>query len=167
MQVTGAPSEAVTAETHRRASGVFWTLLFANLILLTLLCWGCFSFGSVQDALAFARGERLFVDATNKSFGTLKPGEKRVVAYRITNYCGSPVRILGCRPTCIARPAEQLPLTVVANGSVQISFLIRAPSTPTAGEFPLFVYTDDALQPELKLTLTGVVRAVAPISGER
>jgi len=157
MRAPEIEGRAVEAARGRPFPSLSTILVLFNAILLCFVAWVYGYFGSIRGAISYANGRCLSVEEESKSFGTLEPGQEAVVTYHIVNHGRSPVRIIGCRIGCIGRPADALPFTIEPRGSAPLRLLIRAPSARSPTTFPVLLYTNDTSQPQLRLTLTGVV----------
>ena len=74
-------------------------------------------FGSIDAAFAYLSGDRLFVDATTQSFGTVDAGDVKTVAFRLTNLDDRDVEIVGAKASCSCVAATRLPLRIPPHAS--------------------------------------------------
>ncbi len=138
-------------------------LISTNLALLVMAVWAIASFGSIRGAVGYyLRGETLFFDSTEKSFGVASPGEKVTVAFRLTNRGRKPIRVLGCSAICTCTLPTDLPFTLGPNESRDVTLSIREPkrqvpqpSKPKDLSLEVTLFTNNAAQSRIPLTVKG------------
>lgn len=138
--------------------------LAVNLALLAGAAWAMAAYGSVARAVAYhLRGETLFLDSTEKSFGVIAPGGSTVVTFKMFNYGPTPIRVLGCRSACTCLLVSDIPMTIPENGSRDLVTRVRtsakegAPET-TRLDAELVLFTSNANQSRVHIHVKGEVR---------
>jgi hypothetical protein len=90
-------------------------LLAAVTALLALPAgWAYFSFGSVEAALAYLRGERISVQPALVDVGPGATGDLRETTVELVNRTDHAVRVIGGTRDCSCTVADDLPLTIPA-----------------------------------------------------
>jgi hypothetical protein len=101
-------------------------LLMVNLALLAGAAWAMATYGSIGRAVRYhLRGETLFVDSTEKSFGVAAWGETRNVTFKMVNCGPTPIRILGCNSPCSCLVQNNFPFTIPENGTRDLVIPVR------------------------------------------
>jgi hypothetical protein len=141
-------------------------LVSVNLALFIMAAWAFVGFGSIQDCASYyLRGETLFADAREKSFGSAAPGETVAVSYKLLNRGKTPIRILGCHALCNCVMPRDLPFTIKPHESTVFTTSIQMPNARQAGStngmhlrLPLTLFTSNPVQPRISLSVEGDVR---------
>ena len=80
-------------------------------------CWATATYGSIGRAVGYhLRGETLFLDSNEKSFGVIEWGETSSVTFKMINCGPAPIRILGCQSPCSCLVRDDFPFTIAGNG---------------------------------------------------
>ena len=129
--------------------------------------FGRFWFGSLDNARAFVRGERLAVTELNRSLGDVAAGTKLTLHYPITNLTGHPVKILGARPSCSCTVVDFPPKVLAASETWSIPVSVDASEgSKTSLSGTVDVFTDEPEAQTLRLSFEGRIVAVrAPVLG--
>src|SRR5262245_7726451 len=90
-------SRSVAGRGNTALSWLASVIISTSIILLALVVWAYAYFGSIQIAIRSVSGQPLAVDATTKSFGVARPGERVEVSFRLTNHGTRPIRIVGSK----------------------------------------------------------------------
>ena len=128
---------------------------------------GRFWFGSLANARAFVRGERLAVAKSQRSLGDVAVGTKLTLHYPITNLTGHPVKILGARPSCSCTVVDFPPKVLAASETWSIPVSIdTSEGSKDSLSGTVDVFTDEPEAQTLRLSFTGRIVAVRdPASG--
>jgi hypothetical protein len=100
-------------------------LVLTNFGLAFLLAFGTYWFGSIGSAIAYVRGDRLLPNVYTRSFGVAPSGRELSTEFKLTNWAGSPIRILGARSSCTCVLAAGLPATVQPRKTYVLKLRIR------------------------------------------
>jgi hypothetical protein len=123
--------------------------------------WGVARFGSLNQALAYASGQRLLVDRAAKSF-TLGPGEGvGRVEFVLSNHFDRPIRVLGVRTSCTCTVAGDVPMTIPAGGRRPLEVVVKVQPEARAVDESVVVLTDAPGRRGLALRVTGTRAAAA------
>jgi hypothetical protein len=139
------------------------TLIFTNAGLLCLVSFAFYSFGSVDSALAYVRGDRLMADARSRSFGEVEKGQHASVVFELANTSDREINVLGARTGCTCLFAEGLPLPVPPRSRRSIRIAVRTDGRAVARSVDgrireaVGLYTDFPGQPEVELHVLGRV----------
>lgn len=152
--------------TRRPLSWIFQTLILANLGLLGFVLWAWLQFGSLSKGLAFAKGDRLFVDAPIKTIGALTPGEAKSVTFEVANLSGVPIIVLGAKSSCTCTTAEKLPLSIPAGARRPFQVAVRAGKQTGPLDASLRLFTDHPSKPLLILKVAGRITGPPPEAHE-
>lgn len=129
------------------------TALMTVAVLAILAGWARYQFGSVGHALAYARGERLYVDEPVKSLGEVEAGRLYHVTFRLCNDSDRPVRIVGFRSSCGCTTASDLPMTIPPSKACWLVVRFVPKDKPKVSDTQVSIYTDHAQRPEIGLRL--------------
>jgi hypothetical protein len=139
------------------------TFLLTVFMLVSLGVYSTARYGSLTNAIRFAKGQRLFIDPPAGSVSGAAAGGERQVDFRITNVSSRPVSFTGVRMSCSCVTVQALPTSVPANltipFSVKVDLSKRKPGE-VVNEYVL-LYTDNPGQPTIGMGVNGSV------SGER
>jgi len=124
---------------------------------IALAVFATWRYGSVEAAVASAKGRTLFPDAAVKSLGDVEINKAAAVAFTLRNLTGHPIRLQGSQASCSCSVIEGLPCTIEPFATKSITASVSAGSKPEqlAGSFRVF--TDDATEPELQLNYSARV----------
>src|SRR5262249_55415249 len=120
-------------------------------------------FGSVENALAYLNGQRVFSRPSVVDLGTGRAGELVERSVEIFNQTDRPLRVVGGTSDCSCLTTSDLPVTIPAGESRTVAVKVKLP--PGEGVFQRRVqfWTDaDGLQP-VHFGLTG--RITSPTLG--
>lgn len=152
--------------------GKTWTLsplaiafVTSNAVLLAMAVYAIVSLGSIRAAVGYyMRGETLFFDAREKTFGTAVPGETVPVSFEMTNRGADPIRVLGCRAGCSCMVPRDLPYTLRPNERKTLNLTVRMPPRrdearpPAKLGLPLTLFTSNRAQSRIELLVRGDLR---------
>jgi len=129
--------------------------------------FGRFWFGSLANARAFVRGEKLVVADPQRSLGDVAAGTKLTLNYPITNMTGHPVKILGAQPSCSCMVVDTVPMVLAASETRSIPVSVdtsEGNNDSLSGTVDIF--TDEPEAQTLHLTFAGrIVAARDPAPG--
>ncbi len=91
------------------------------------------SAGTADAAVAYLRGERVFLSQSVFDFGTVPAGEVAAAAVEVRNLSGREVRIVGGTSDCSCTMIEDLPVTIPAGGTARVTVRLAMPAG--AGNF--------------------------------
>ena len=120
---------------------------------------GSYYFDSTAAAVAFIRGESLYVDGAERDLGEVRSGEARLVRYRLTNLTRSSIRFLGSQSSCECTTVGPIPSSLLPAESVIIEVTYK-PENVVAGRAywgKLVLFSDDPRHHELQLTFSARV----------
>ncbi len=157
------PGRSPSRRASPVASSAAVVLVAVNLTLLAGAVWAMAVYGSVGRAVAYhLRGETLFLDSSEKSFGVINRGETTNVTFKMANYGPAPIRILGCRSPCTCLVGSDLPMVIPENGSRD--FVLRVHLDPLDGspetvhfDAELTLFTSNASQSRVPIHVKGEV----------
>ncbi len=138
-----------------------WLLKTAALSLLGFAFfagWAYARFGSIDAAFASLSGDRLFVDATTQSFGTVDAGDVKTVAFRLTNLDDRDVEIVGAKASCSCVAATRLPLRIPPHASRLVEAKVDTAKKTGTVEERLRCFTTSSGQAQIDLRVVGTVR---------
>lgn len=135
--------------------------VIAVLVTLALLAvplgLGVYRIGSTGRALAYLRGQRVFVAEPIRRLGTVEPGRDFLLRFPIVNYSGVPVHIAGASSSCSCTIVSDLPTTIAGHTSKPIEITVRSPSVSQDIHTTITLYTDSPGSREIALQITGRV----------
>ena len=129
------------------------TPLMTVAILAAFAGWAWFRFGSIEHALAYARGERLFVEHPSRSLGAVEAGRLYRVDFRLSNDSDQPIRVVGFRSSCGCTTMSDLPMLIPPADMRSITVRLNPSASSLVSDSQLRVYTDHPPKPELSLRL--------------
>lgn len=138
-------------------------LISTNVLLIVLATWALASFGSIRGAIGYSlRGETLFVDSTEKSFGVASPGDHVDVTFKLSNRGREPIRVLGCSANCGCMIPRDLPFVLSPSGVRDFKVSIGIPEleqvrSPFAN-LELVLFTNHDGQSRIPLHIKGEIR---------
>ncbi len=147
----------MTPSERRSLPWIAKTLLLASGLLIALVIGAYLSFGSIAASLAYARGDRLIVDATNKSFGTLRSNSDGTLVFQIRNLASRPITVLGARSSCTCTAVENLPLTIQPRETHPLKIRIRPGKKTGDIDEKVSLFSDFSIQTELILKVVGKI----------
>lgn len=120
-------------------------------ILVAMFAMSLFLFGSLETAMARLRGQTLSI-STPLDFGNGTAGEVLIARATVRNWTSSPLRLIGGTSDCSCLATEDLPITIPAQGEVEIRVSLRIPSD-APGQLTRVVnfVTDCPKHPRLRL----------------
>ena len=96
--------------------------LFASVLLVCVIATvGWLQFGRLSTALAYVKGERLMIVPRVKLLGGVPAGESRSIEFRVSNWTGHAIRILGTATTCTCIVVDEFTEEVIASGTSVVS----------------------------------------------
>lgn len=162
---------ALTLLALVRPSRSAWTSLLASsavrrlmlpagsLILLVASAAGIFihQAGSVQAALAELRGDVLRVEPTLADLGAHPGRTSQEVKIALHNRSGQPIRIVGGTTDCSCAATVDLPVTIPAGETAEITLKVRFGGQPGRFQRGYWLWTDAKVQPTVVAWFTGLV----------
>lgn len=88
---------------------IFATLGLIVAMVLALATYGRVRFGSLPGALAYARGERLFMEPRVRALGALPSDSEHSTSFALTNWTGRSVQLVGSTSSCSCAMVDELP----------------------------------------------------------
>ncbi len=157
LEDAGDAGTLSNSKQQTRMSWMALTLVLSNLGLGTLALVGWLEFGSTASALGYLRGDRHIPDAYSKSFGTAPAGQTRTVEFRLTNFTGHPVTVVGFKSSCTCASASKLPIAIPPAATVPLQVDVRIKANQALSfqiSEDVRLYTDDLQlrSPILKVT---------------
>lgn len=146
-----------TENRQRRPPWLSTLLIMTNLAFLVVTLWAFARFGSIHNAIRFAVGERITVDAASKSFGTAEPGQRLAITFLLANHGASPIRVLGSTSDCSCTVPGDMPFVVNPGQSRPFHVALQMPQEPQGFSSKITLYTSSPDQLELDLVITGEV----------
>jgi hypothetical protein len=98
-------------------------------LLGSLAAFAHYRHGSISDALASLRSERLSVNPAMLDMGQGVPGETRDATVELANRTDQPIRIIGGTSDCSCTVLGDLPMTIPPGESRSISVQMRLPNS--------------------------------------
>lgn len=144
--------------SKERRSLVLWLVGCVGgggVMLLALLAWGHWQFGSLANTLAYLSGERVLVDPKVLSFGTVRRNEERDLHTTIRNRTGKSIKILGSRSSCTCMTTEQSPFSIADGGQRELAIHIVLNGKEDVFENRIVFYTDDEANSVIPVTVRG------------
>jgi hypothetical protein len=117
-----------------------------------------YHFGSLSSALAYLRGEQLWIEPRLVDMGEGYPGETQAAAVEVVNQTDHPIRLIGGTADCSCTTTEDLPLTIPAGDSRPITVKIHLPRAPGMYTRTARLLTDDEQTRIIGFRLTGRIR---------
>lgn len=139
--------------------------VLAGMAALFVILWGVahFGFGSVPEALAYLRGDRVSVQPRLVNLGEGQPGELRQIAVEVANWTDKPVRVIGASRDCSCS-VDGLPLTIPAKQRRPITLTLRLSGQPGIFTRSASLLLDDDGFQHVAFRLTGRISANDPES---
>lgn len=136
------------------ARGAVGVAAFAAAVVLA----GCLWFGSLPEALAYLRDERLTLSPSVLDFGQGANGESRLATVSVLNRTDRPVRIVGGTTDCSCATTKDLPVTIPPHERRAVTVRLMFPRT-SGGlvSRAAWLMTDDPEERFLTLRLVGRV----------
>jgi len=152
-------SHAPGANVHTIRAKAWAKLVLALLVagvLLVLMLSNWMHRGLPMIALAYLRGERLIIDPSVASLQVARMGEERSISFRVLNFTGRPVNLVGGTSNCVCVTIKDLPLEVPVGGSQSFAVTVRVGDKALNESASLI--TDFPAKPRLFFRVTGNVR---------
>lgn len=127
-------------------------------IMAALAAWTCSRFGTLAKGMAYARGERIFVDERIKSVPDVQVGREHRVAFALTNLADIPITVIGAKSSCGCTGIDGLPLKISGAETRQLVIKIKGSIPSNTREIGLRLYTDAPDAPEVEI---GVIARMA------
>jgi len=152
--------QVVLAKERRLFNTGLFVVVSVNLAILIMASWALARFGSIRDCIAYySRGETLFADSREKSFGTVAPDDRVSVSFKLTNRGSQPTRVLGCYSRCGYLVPNDLPFALGPNESRSFELSIHIPPNQYAASFfskiEIVLCTNNPLQSRIPLVIRG------------
>lgn len=141
-----------------RGSWIGWllkSLTGVAIILGLLTAVVIWYFGSLAPAVAYIKGDRLLIHPTEISFGEAYPGEKRTLHFRLWNFTGGPVRLLGTNSTCSCLTTESFPLVITEGERRTLEVVVSAPYRAANVDVSTIYFTDWSGKPSFSFRTQG------------
>jgi hypothetical protein len=103
-----------------------------GMVLISGLVLGIasFCFGSLPAALAYLRGERIWVEPRLLDVGEGVAGDVRKVPIELTNWTNRRIRLIGGTADCSCTLLEDLPVTIPPNETRSVAVSVRLSGAP-------------------------------------
>jgi len=132
-------------------------LAFVGILVLAILAFT--RYGSIGAAMAVARGDGILVDAHEKSFGTITPGQTAHVSFTLTNLTDSPICVVGSGSNCTCAISNFTPpYTLAPRERWTILLSVTPPASEPRFRVGFRIYTDQPTQSEVVLSINGQLR---------
>jgi HYDIN/CFA65/VesB-like, Ig-like domain len=142
----------------RRYRDVLLVIALTLAMLAATLVYSRVRFGSVSGALDYLNGSRVLVTPRAQQLGILSVGEKRSLEYRVTNWTGREVRVLGKSSSCTCTVVEELPGSIAPSETVTIRVSVTAPKAGPDLAGSVWLLTDAPADTEVLLSYAGRIR---------
>jgi hypothetical protein len=116
-------------------------------VLIALIC--VFYFGSVYTALAYIRGERLFLRPRVATLENCEKNTTQTATFEMYNYTGRTINLLKSSSNCSCVFTTDLPIEIPSGESRQVSFKVEIPGKEGHFVRDLFFVTDSSTYPYL------------------
>lgn len=146
--------------TVRLFRGFLTTTGFAIALVVPLVTFSIWRYGSIKSAMLVWQGRPISIDSAVKSLGSVSGGTQHYRVFNLKNHSTRPFHLVGSTTTCQCVVAKELPITINPHGMSQLEVLVKVPeATQAPQEFAQEVklYTDVPTQPFLILRVTGEV----------
>ena len=155
------PTPCMIAEVvQSRRKDAIATVLSCLAGLVVLTAFVAWRYGSVEAAVASAKGRSLLPDATIKSLGDVPANQTANFSYTLRNLTGHPIQLQRSQTSCSCSVVAGLPCSIEPRSTKTISVVVSIGSKPGALEGSFHLYTADSSQPDIQLGYTG--RVVSP-----
>jgi hypothetical protein len=121
------------------------------------MIWRLLPFGSARETIAWAFGQRLFVNPTSQSCGEVEPGGLRTVRFEAANWSPRPIRFIGADVTCSCTSINELPFTLPPHNRRVIRVAVRARQEPGPIQERLRLFTEYDRRRTITLEVPGRV----------
>lgn len=155
--------QIVPANDRRPPNQGRFVLVSVNLALLLMATWAWGTFGSIRHCIGYyLRGETLFVDAAEKSFGSVLPGDHAAVEFNLTNHGSKPIRVLGCYSRCRCIVPNDMPFELGPSKGRKFELAIDIPENEKFAalfsKLEIVLFTNNPLQSRIPLIISGDIR---------
>jgi hypothetical protein len=117
-------------QNHSRIIRTAAVVLGGYLLLLgSLAAYAHYRYGSIDDAIAELRHERLSVNPPLIDMGTGVPGETRQASVELTNRTDQAIRLIGGTTDCSCSVIGDLPVTIPPGEARSIIITVRLPNS--------------------------------------
>lgn len=141
----------------RKSLSLLGSFVIFTVFLLVILSYGYYRYGSFENFRAMFEGKSLLVDATTKSFGSIKPSEKGEIEFILSNISKQPIRILGGDTDCGCMLFyDKLPITIEPERRASIHVQV-SPVKPGNYDGRAILYTSAAGSRTLELRVVGKI----------
>ncbi len=120
-----------------------------------------YQFGSIAYALAYVRGERLFVAEPIASLSNVEAGRPYEVTFRLVNLTSSRYLVVGCTTSCGCTAPQALPLAISPSGETDFKLRL-VPGANRSGSIGIRLFTDHPDRSELPLRIDTTVASFPP-----
>jgi hypothetical protein len=133
------------------------TVLLTLLVLILFATYVSLYFRSFSRALAYSRGDRIFVDNPNIVLDKSRFTKTRTLNYIVTNLTNAPIEILGTQISCSCISIDKLPSSLVPFQTIEFQVIISIPKDSKNFGGSIRIFTDDPYQKEMALSFTGQI----------
>lgn len=127
-----------------------------GVILLTVgyaLC--CWQFGTLGNAVAYARGQRVIAEPAVLDFGTATVGSSRERQVVVRNLTAVELRVVGGTVDCACTAIDDLPISIPPGGHQAVTIRLRFVGSGGVLSHSATLTTDAPDQPPLHIHLSG------------
>jgi len=103
-------------------------------------------------------------DATIKALGDVPANQAANLNFTLQNLTGHLIRLQGSQTSCTCSVVAGLPYVIKPRGTGTISVIVATGSNPESLQGTFHLYTDDAVESDIRLGYSG--RVVLPSTGE-
>ncbi len=151
--------EATPIRISRLSRRLISAVFYLGTACLLLTAVARLQFGSIENSVAYLRGERIRVDEATRKLGQVRVGDTRVVRFSLTNLTGRAIKVLGSRVSCGCTEVRDVPESLSRSEAQSVELVFR-PVGDQAGsnvEGMLTLFLDDPVVNQLSLTFNAYV----------
>jgi len=137
-------------------------MIGAMLVLIVAIAFGYMVFGSMGVALAYLRGQSVFVTPKSYDIGVCTDQELKVAKFRIHNLSRSDLVVTGANTNCTCVMPGEYPISIPPGKSREIEFQVRLSKAQPILSQLVTLYTDSADQHAIPLRITAQVESNRP-----
>ncbi len=104
------------------------SVLGGGVLFVTALGIAAFSYGGIGQLMAAVNGEAVYISPQTLDLGSVKPGEKTVASFTMTNLSSQEISVVGERSSCNCAFSEQIPIKAAPGKTVDLKINVHLPS---------------------------------------
>jgi hypothetical protein len=135
------------------------TIATTSGLLVALAAFAHAHFGSVSTALDYVSGERVLLDQTSKTFGTVDAGSTQVLQFVVMNKTDHPLNILGSKTSCGCTVVENLPMSIPAGSFKPVGVVVKTDSFKGQFNARIRLFSEEKDHPEINFEVRGYIRS--------